>query len=438
MVIAKYELIYRELRDQILSERYLDGKLPPLQKLSSAYRVNPATISKAVKQLESEGLVQCGPGSTGTIINLEQVRILQRKQIFSRSNFHQKSVHLRYCLPASGDILYAKLVEDFQSLYPSIEIELAECTESEIMDIGCRDADVFQFALRNYPLLRKHGSILELAPFMERLPIESTLIDSGIVDHTAVPFFVNTPMVLINNDLCGPDFEGNWDELQALVYAGKLVLNLGPLPFFYAWIGDLQENFCKIENRERLTKAFALLKDMQNCGIEVGGCRIPDDFLQGNVAVYIASSTYLGELDGKLPFGYRTLLLPHFGNEGTLSEAGFNAVFSGSRYPVESYLWCRYLGSSRAQRLLGKRKFAVPVCAAAFEQYRNLIAGDFTADDIFKSPLTYRMSFFTMADFEYFNAMLIKRSIAENIAGDVVVAKMQQHFAEYSSLDDLR
>ena len=134
MIVVKYEKICQSLREEIMAERFSNGKLPPLSMLSCLYQANPATVSKAIKQLEAEGLVQCGPGSTGTFIDIDKVRRLQKQQLFSRSNFHHKPVLLRYGAPSGTIELYQSLIDDFQNLYPSIAVDLLDSSEEELFD----------------------------------------------------------------------------------------------------------------------------------------------------------------------------------------------------------------------------------------------------------------------------------------------------------------
>ena len=64
---AKYPVVYKDLRAKI-EKGILSGALPSARELAADYDVNFMTVSKAIKKLESDGLVTCVPRK-GTYIN---------------------------------------------------------------------------------------------------------------------------------------------------------------------------------------------------------------------------------------------------------------------------------------------------------------------------------------------------------------------------------
>ena len=438
MIVVKYEKICQSLREEIMAERFSNGKLPPLSMLSCLYQANPATVSKAIKQLEAEGLVQCGPGSTGTFIDIDKVRRLQKQQLFSRSNFHHKPVLLRYSAPSGTIELYQSLIDDFQNLYPSIAVDLLDSSEEELFDGANHEFDVIQFAMRNLSLLKKHNRLLDLTEFNDKLPIEENRLGLATADNLAVPFFINTPVMLINADKIDPTWKGNWNELEILARDGRMTLNLGPLPFLSCWVGQPREQFSRTENHERLLRAFKLLLLLQSTGAEVGGCRIPKEFICGDSIAFLTMSSYLRDIPKGLSFRYRVLTVPRFDEHAIISELSLNAINCNSRHPVESYLLIRYLSSFRAQQKLAQYKFAIPINIEAFATYKQQTNSEFSYDEITSGSLSCFLSYFAMLDFEYYNASIIKRGLVDGTDYVKVVSQMQRHFAEYAALEDLR
>jgi|GEM_PF-4805998 DNA-binding transcriptional MocR family regulator len=151
MVIAKYEKIHQALQSQILAGKFNDGKLPPLAALTKIFKANPATVSKAVKLLEQEKLVQCGPGSVGTVINQNEVRQRRREKSFYAGGW-DKAACLRYLVFHGVEEphrnMYEEQIKAFQARYPGIEIELVSAKSRELLEWNCDDVDVFQYCAR--------------------------------------------------------------------------------------------------------------------------------------------------------------------------------------------------------------------------------------------------------------------------------------------------
>ncbi len=68
--------VYRQIIDQIkrdiaLGRLIKDEKLPTVRQLAAQLTINPNTIAKAYRQLESEGIIVTRPGSGAFIANLD-------------------------------------------------------------------------------------------------------------------------------------------------------------------------------------------------------------------------------------------------------------------------------------------------------------------------------------------------------------------------------
>jgi GntR family transcriptional regulator len=68
--------VYRQIIDQIkrdiaMGRLIKDEKLPTVRQLAAQLAINPNTIAKAYRQLESEGIIVTRPGSGAFIANLD-------------------------------------------------------------------------------------------------------------------------------------------------------------------------------------------------------------------------------------------------------------------------------------------------------------------------------------------------------------------------------
>lgn len=68
--------VYQQIIDQIkrdiaMGRLIKDEKLPTVRQLAAQLAINPNTIAKAYRQLESEGIINTKPGSGAFIANLD-------------------------------------------------------------------------------------------------------------------------------------------------------------------------------------------------------------------------------------------------------------------------------------------------------------------------------------------------------------------------------
>ena len=73
---AKYEIIYQDLKKQILNGAFPDGKLPPVSELTEIYNASLLTVNNAVKLLAENGFVIRSSGRGGTRINQPGLRTI--------------------------------------------------------------------------------------------------------------------------------------------------------------------------------------------------------------------------------------------------------------------------------------------------------------------------------------------------------------------------
>jgi len=97
--VPVYEQLKRQIKLGIVSGKYPSGyKMPSIRQLASQLTINPNTIAKVYRQLESEGFLQSRTGS-GFFVKLEQEHIDEtRKKLLAEmaEEFIWKSIELGF------------------------------------------------------------------------------------------------------------------------------------------------------------------------------------------------------------------------------------------------------------------------------------------------------------------------------------------------------
>ncbi len=98
-VVPVYEQLKRQIKLGIVSGEYPpDSRMPSIRQLASQLTINPNTIAKVYRQLESEGFLQSRTGS-GFFVRLEQEHIDEtRKTLLAEmaEEFISKSIELGF------------------------------------------------------------------------------------------------------------------------------------------------------------------------------------------------------------------------------------------------------------------------------------------------------------------------------------------------------
>jgi GntR family transcriptional regulator len=81
--VPVYEQLVRQIERSIISGEINDGdRLPSIRELATSLRINPNTVAKSYRQLESEGLVQARKG-LGIFVKTDNVDLTDsRDRIF--------------------------------------------------------------------------------------------------------------------------------------------------------------------------------------------------------------------------------------------------------------------------------------------------------------------------------------------------------------------
>ncbi len=97
--VPVYEQLKRQIKLGIVSGEYPpDSRMPSIRQLASQLTINPNTIAKVYRQLESEGFLQSRTGS-GFFVRLEQEHIDEtRKKLLAEmaEEFISKSIELGF------------------------------------------------------------------------------------------------------------------------------------------------------------------------------------------------------------------------------------------------------------------------------------------------------------------------------------------------------
>ena len=97
--VPVYEQLKRQIKLGIVSGEYPpDSRMPSIRKLASQLTINPNTIAKVYRQLESQGFLNSKSGS-GFFVKLEQEHIGEtRKKLLAEmaEEFISKSIELGF------------------------------------------------------------------------------------------------------------------------------------------------------------------------------------------------------------------------------------------------------------------------------------------------------------------------------------------------------
>ena len=380
---AKYERVRKDLLTRILSGEFKSGKLPPLPKLAEECEVSLMTARRAVKMLEKDEIVNCGPGSMGTSINLSKARIYSAD---NRKNYiwtdqcmqYLDNVTLRYMAPdyqEATKVMWDQIAADFSSEYPWIKIEfvqdLSENKES------C-EYDVFQVGGRDLKYHVRHRNVLDLNLFLQAHPETATyftdiLLNSGKVESSlyGLPMLMNSPVIFYNKKFV-KKAPADWSEFYAISKSlqtkGKFTaINIGMLSFFYHWTRNLQDEFSNSGDSTILESALQLLKHLYISSPELNGFggtkKVISSFLEGDVAMFCSYTSPLKDIAAYPDFelGLAPLPTAYKPKKGLLTEVVLNSINPECKHPSDAWLFIKYLSSLSVQRLIAKYNYAIPV-----------------------------------------------------------------------------
>lgn len=113
--VPVYEQLKRQIKLKVISGKYQpDSKLPSIRQLASELKINPNTIAKVYRQLESENILYSKTGS-GFFVKKEQDELNQeRTKLLNEftDEFISKVVELGF----SPDTLKNKLIKQIERL----------------------------------------------------------------------------------------------------------------------------------------------------------------------------------------------------------------------------------------------------------------------------------------------------------------------------------
>ena len=441
MMTTKYEKIHLHLQDRLFADAFPDGKLPPLVHLTKTFKANAATVSKAVKLLERDNLVICGPGSAGTVINSTEVKRQRRLRNFYRVDERLRDdapgTTLRYAILRQGGrgiAVYEDLIRSFHEEYPGIRIDLVEPhANQEVLEDRVPDLDVFQFPRRDQPLLVRRGRLLDLRPMRERLPHEPGAAPAAMDEGMGTPFLFNTPVMLVNRALLSGPIR-TWEDLRPTMERGGVWLDLWPLTYFYHWIGRIPENLPDAANAARLAAAVGMFRLMQTSRGVIGGHHeVPKTFTDGSLPVYIAY--FLPDIPARLPFPLGIAPPPLPCGLPPIAEMVLHGVSPRCAFPVEAYLFCRYMASPSAQRRLAESRNGLPVHREAWREDR--LPG-FDPERLAGSNFSLGLSSQSLDALDGWSMKVMETGFRRGEDDASLAAKIQRRAAEFMALDEFR
>lgn len=382
MVIeSKYKRISKDLLAQILSGKFESGKLPPLPKIAEEYGVSLMTASRAVKILEEEGIVNCGPGSTGTLIDERKARLYSPDNRENHIWSDQRKCGLRHVTlqymahdyQASTKEIWDKIIAGFSSEYPWITIEFVN-SDSREDESRC---DILQVMGRDLKYHVRHKLLSDMTQFMHSHRETSGWFVGNLLDSCKVgeqlygmPMLMNTPVIFYNKDIVKKppaDWESFFTLAKQLTAKGKsAAITLGLVSFFHHWIGNLKHEFMNSEKNADLESALKLLKYLYlvSPGLDGSGDpqKVKEAFMSGDVAMLCGYTSPIKEISGNRKLSLGIAPIPEaYRLSGPLVEPVLNGITPSSNNKSDAWLFVKYLASPAVQRIIAQHQYAIPV-----------------------------------------------------------------------------
>ncbi len=453
--LPKYQQVYQQLRQRILSGSYPDGRLPSLLSLTKEYAVSLGTINRAVKQLESEALVNCQSGRGGTQIN--KVFLDREKELFaSRHNpwqnirfFLDSKVTLRFQTTPNATLeheIFAALQAGFQRQYPWIDLKLQA---NDVRQGSEHEPENYDLCLLCSSELKHHirsGAALDLSPCWQAFAYPPLSIPGyaelfGDSANYAVPVAFNTPLFYYNSALLPAPptsleaFSKLTLDLQKKTYFFSSILGLLSLLHYY--IGNVPERIHLPRYRNQLAEALQFWKccyylptDWNN--FEPGECC--QAFGEGKTAFLLSYYLNAGRRVKK-KIDWQVAGMP--GQQTALLIMILCIVSSRSRHPKEAWLFARYLLSKEAQDLLCRRFHAPPALEESFQgAFRENSPADFFAlQKIRKQMELDRVGVFSKSAVYQQSHNWLKAYFQQQCSLDEMVERMQSNLAQFFQLE---
>lgn len=363
--IAKYEIIYQDLKKKIIEGSFHDGKLPPVSELTSMYNASLLTVNNAVKLLAEEGIVSRGTGRSGTRINQPGLRNINLNN--PRANtwddspeiFRNRRVTLRYLTDRSAVFIPESMplvIREFEKRYPWIHIE-QDFTDSPDF-ISESDHDIIQASHSCMLPLINRKQLLDLTPYFKKFGRKNRCLN----DDCTVPLMISMPLFFgVDKNINSlPETWQDFAELNRKLkaenkYSAVLTGFFSTLHFF---IGDISKNLSSENSRADFIRLIELLRDYYKWETpwnNFSPSAVIKAVNENKISVFAA---YLNSHFCKTSNEFDIAPLPNCGSY--LVETVRAGISKNCRYTSEAWLFINFLRSEAVQKKLVSESYGIP------------------------------------------------------------------------------
>lgn len=363
--VAKYQTIYQNLKEKILSGAFPDGKLPPVSELTIMYDASLLTVNNAVKLLVEDGIVARGTGRGGTRINQPGLRNINLNNPCVNTwddtpdIFRNRRVTLRYLTDRSAVLIPESMplvIREFEKRYPWIHIE-QDFTDSADF-VAESDHDVIQASHSCMLPLINHKRLLDLTPYFEKFGRKNRCLN----DDCTVPLMISVPLFFGADKSIGALPE-KWQDFALLnrklkaenKHSAVLTGFFSTLHFF---IGDICKNLSDPNSKADFISLIELLRDYYKWETpwnNFSPSAVIKAVNEGKISVFAA---YLNSHFCKMSNEFTIAPLPY--KEDYLAETVRIGINRNCRCTAEAWLFINFLRSEAVQRKLVSDSYGIP------------------------------------------------------------------------------
>lgn len=389
---AKYAVISKDILDRILSGQFPDGCLPSLRQLADYYSVNLMTVNRAVKLLEGNGVVQCCPGSVGTLIDMRKAELFDSgsdsRHIWLDLNaFIEKRIKIRYLSSdygTAGNALGDEAVKLFIQRYPCVEVETFSCNNvAEYLRAG-GEYDVIQLIGRDVSSYARSGYLLDITEAAVSTVRQKEFLENAFNQSIVsgrwlgLPMTFNTPLIFFNRERLGARAEilnRDWDSFLDAVktevaHGSYSAISLGFASIAHYFIGDIHSLTGTKADKAALSRLIEILKSVSLSAPDSQALKsenVVKSFLAQEISFFCGYSSCIGSILETADFDWGVLPLPTMSNGAPVIATSVNCINPASHYKGEAWLFVKFLSSPEAQKIYAENQRYIPVNRSAFD-----------------------------------------------------------------------
>lgn len=391
----KYEKICCDVTKKIQKGAFQDNRLPSIRSLAKTYRVSLLTAYKAVKILESQGLIRCQPDGKSTVI-LTDMQTGEFQEDDPRGYLHaahwsvrKTRVKIRYLCPEYKTHLkdtWAEIFEDFARRYPWIEVVPVNIVFSNPDNMKQMCGDVVQILGSDLRYYHEYGWATCLDELVKNdRSVEPTLYWPPAIDGCringklyALPQSIEMPLIyykpellkaeqlaLIRDKWTWKDFRDIAETLKSKAQGVALNVGLLTLLSYFDYESLWRRHFGR--NSFMLREALELLRwivrqlpkrtKLYNI-YELSN--VVQHFAEDKIGMFLGYMPFIPVLMQKCREGWDIARPPQEKQGKPVFETVLNIIDTRSAYRNESWLFLKHIASREVVGRLSAGKNSIP------------------------------------------------------------------------------